>query len=105
MSTARAIIDAAIIAAELRLRPILMTSIAFILGVTAALLRDWSWSVWPAFGGAPQIVGGMILSTVLNLVFIPVLYVILKTVLGAFSGKPKTDSRKGTSTSNHGVRV
>ena len=35
------------------------------------------------------IVGGMVLSTVLNLFFIPVLYVILKTVLVRFSKKPQ----------------
>jgi HAE1 family hydrophobic/amphiphilic exporter-1 len=33
------------------------------------------------------IVGGMLFSTVLNLFFIPVLYVILKTVLVSFSSK------------------
>src|ERR1700722_750477 len=81
----RSIIDAAIEAAELRLRPILMTSIAFILGVGP---------LYFAPGAAPcgrhsvgtAIVGGMVLSTVLNLFFIPVLYVILKTILVRFSG-------------------
>jgi len=34
-------------------------------------------------------VGGMLLSTVLNLIFIPVLYVILSTLLLSFSPKPK----------------
>ena len=33
------------------------------------------------------IVGGMLLSTVLNLFFIPVLYVLLLTLLGKFSRK------------------
>ena len=40
------------------------------------------------------IVGGMVLSTVLNLFFIPVLYVILKTILVKFSGK-KVVTRSG----------
>ena len=36
-------------------------------------------------------VGGMLLSTILNLVFIPVLYVIMKSVLEFFSRKkPRT---------------
>ena len=35
------------------------------------------------------IVGGMVLSSVLNLFFIPVLYVILKTILVHFTSKPK----------------
>jgi len=32
-------------------------------------------------------VGGMLVSTILNLFFIPVLYVLLKTVLGVFVKK------------------
>ena len=35
------------------------------------------------------VVGGMVLSTVLNLLFIPVLYVLLKTFLGQFGGNKK----------------
>jgi len=34
------------------------------------------------------IIGGMTLSTILNLIFIPVLYVLLKTLLFRFSRKP-----------------
>jgi HAE1 family hydrophobic/amphiphilic exporter-1 len=33
------------------------------------------------------VVGGMLVSTILNLFFIPVLYVLLKTVLGLFAKK------------------
>ncbi|HTW47386.1 MAG TPA: efflux RND transporter permease subunit, partial [Acidobacteriaceae bacterium] len=33
------------------------------------------------------IIGGMLMSTVLNLFFIPVLYVMLQSLLGSFSGK------------------
>jgi HAE1 family hydrophobic/amphiphilic exporter-1 len=35
-----------------------------------------------------------VLSTILNLFFIPVLYVILKTILGKFSGKKAAPSRE-----------
>ncbi len=90
----KSIIDAAIEAAELRLRPILMTSIAFILGVLSALLRHRRRRLGRHSVGT-AIVGGMVLSTVLNLFFIPVLYVILKTILAAFSrkGKPLPPAR------------
>jgi len=80
----KSIIDAAIIAAELRLRPILMTSIAFILGVMPLYLAKGA-GAYGRHSVGTAIVGGMVLSTILNLVFIPILYVILKTFLALFS--------------------
>jgi len=84
----RSISDAAIEAAELRLRPILMTSFAFILGVFPLVFATGAGSLGRHSVGT-TIVGGMLLSTVLNLVFIPVLYVILSTLLASLKGKPK----------------
>ncbi len=83
----KTIIEAAIIASELRLRPILMTSIAFILGVMPLYLATGA-GAYGRHSVGTAIVGGMVLSTILNLIFIPVLYVILKTLLGMFSKKP-----------------
>jgi HAE1 family hydrophobic/amphiphilic exporter-1 len=76
----RSIPEAAVEAAELRLRPILMTSFAFILGVLPLVFATGAGSLGRQSVGT-TIVGGMLLSTVLNLVFIPVLYVILSQVL------------------------
>jgi HAE1 family hydrophobic/amphiphilic exporter-1 len=76
----RTIINAAIEAAELRLRPILMTSFAFILGVLPLYFASGAGKIGRHSVGT-AIVGGMLFSTVLNLFFIPVLYVIVKTVL------------------------
>ena len=76
----RSIAEAAIEAAELRLRPILMTSFAFILGVLPLVFASGSGALGRRSVGT-TIVGGMLLSTVLNLVFIPVLYVILSKLL------------------------
>jgi HAE1 family hydrophobic/amphiphilic exporter-1 len=84
----RSITEAAIEAAELRLRPILMTSIAFILGVGPLYFATGAGSYGRHSVGT-AIVGGMVLSTILNLFFIPVLYVLLKTFLGRFSRKVK----------------
>ncbi|HWY68842.1 MAG TPA: multidrug efflux RND transporter permease subunit [Terriglobales bacterium] len=85
----RSIIDAAIEAAELRLRPILMTSFAFILGVLPLYFATGAGRLGRHSVGT-AIVGGMLFSTVLNLFFIPVLYVIVKTLLTSTSSK-KTD--------------
>ena len=76
----RSIAEAAIEAGELRLRPILMTSFAFILGVLPLVFATGAGSLGRRSVGT-TIVGGMLLSTVLNLVFIPVLYVILSRLL------------------------
>jgi len=76
----RTIADAAIEAAELRLRPILMTSFAFILGVLPLYFATGAGALGRRSVGT-TIVGGMLLSTVLNLIFIPVLYVILSRLL------------------------
>ena len=89
----RTIIEAAIEAAELRLRPILMTSIAFILGVGPLYFATGA-GAYGRHSVGTAIVGGMVLSTILNLFFIPVLYVILKTILARFSGK-KPATRAG----------
>ena len=73
------IVDAAVEAARIRLRPILMTSLAFILGVMPLVVasgagREARHSVGTA------VAGGMIASTFLNLAFIPVLYVVVKSL-------------------------
>jgi HAE1 family hydrophobic/amphiphilic exporter-1 len=80
----RSIAEAAIEAGELRLRPILMTSFAFILGITPLVFATGAGALGRHSVGT-TIVGGMLLSTVLNLLFIPVLYVILSTLLSRFT--------------------
>jgi hydrophobic/amphiphilic exporter-1 (mainly G- bacteria), HAE1 family len=76
----RSIVDAAIEAGELRLRPILMTSFAFILGVLPLYFASGAGKLGRHSVGT-AIVGGMLFSTVLNLFFIPVLYVVVKSLL------------------------
>jgi HAE1 family hydrophobic/amphiphilic exporter-1 len=85
----RSIVDAAIEAARIRLRPILMTSLAFILGVMPLVFA----------GGAGQegrhsvgtaVAGGMLFATFLNILFIPVLYVVVQTIRGAGTKRPET---------------
>jgi HAE1 family hydrophobic/amphiphilic exporter-1 len=72
--------DAAVEAARIRLRPILMTSFAFILGVLPLVFASGAGSESRHSVGT-TVFGGMIVSTALNLFFIPVLYVIVKTML------------------------
>ena len=70
---------AAVEAARLRFRPILMTSLAFILGVMPLVVASGAGREARHSVGT-SVVGGMIASTFLNLAFIPVLYVVVKSV-------------------------
>ena len=71
------LIDAAVQAATIRLRPILMTSLAFILGVVPLVFATGAGENGRHSVGT-TVFGGMIMSTVLNLFFIPVLYLIIE---------------------------
>ncbi|HEV2117913.1 MAG TPA: multidrug efflux RND transporter permease subunit [Terriglobales bacterium] len=71
--------EAAVEAARIRLRPILMTSFAFILGVLPLVFASGAGQASRHSVGT-TVVGGMIVSTILNLLFIPVLYVIVKSL-------------------------
>src|SRR5208282_6087686 len=73
------ILDAAVEAARIRLRPILMTSFAFILGVLPLVFASGA-GAQSRHSVGTTVFGGMIVSTVLNLFFIPVLYVIVKSL-------------------------
>ena len=73
------ITDAAVEAARIRLRPILMTSLAFILGVMPLVVASGAGQEARHSVGT-TVAGGMIASTFLNLAFIPVLYVVVKSL-------------------------
>jgi multidrug efflux pump len=77
--------DAALQAARERLRPILMTSLAFVCGVfPLAIASGAGAAARTAIGTA--VVGGMVTATILAVFFVPVFFV---TVLRVFRVKPK----------------
>ncbi|TWA70083.1 multidrug efflux pump [Azospirillum brasilense] len=81
----RSVVQAAIEASRLRLRPILMTSIAFIMGVVPLVTSTGAGSeMRHAMGVA--VFAGMIGVTLFGLLLTPVFYVLLRTMVGA--GKP-----------------
>jgi HAE1 family hydrophobic/amphiphilic exporter-1 len=71
------LVEAAVQSASIRLRPILMTSLAFILGVVPLVFATGAGENGRHSVGT-TVFGGMIMSTVLNLFFIPVLYLIIE---------------------------
>lgn len=68
-------VQAAIEAARIRFRPIIMTSMAFILGIMPLVIAEGAGSAARHSMGT-AVFGGMIFSTVLNLFLIPVLYIL-----------------------------
>jgi HAE1 family hydrophobic/amphiphilic exporter-1 len=73
-------LEAAVEAARIRLRPILMTSLAFILGVVPLMLAEGAGAAGRVSVGT-TVFGGMIAATTLNLIFIPVLYVVVRAIV------------------------
>jgi HAE1 family hydrophobic/amphiphilic exporter-1 len=79
------VVQAAMRAAQTRLRPILMTSIAFIIAVIPLVFATGAGSAARHSLGT-VVFGGMLVSTFLNLAITPVLYVIIKSL--ELRGKP-----------------
>src|SRR3569833_1498737 len=75
----KSLIEAAMEASHLRFRPILMTSLAFILGVLPLVIAGGA-------GGASQraigtgVMGGMIAATTLGVFFVPIFFVVIRTL-------------------------
>jgi len=74
------VLDAAVEAARIRLRPILMTSLAFILGVMPLVLATGAGQEGRHSVGT-AVAGGMVFATFLNIIFIPILYVLVRTII------------------------
>jgi hydrophobe/amphiphile efflux-1 (HAE1) family protein len=87
----RGLIDATLEAVHLRLRPILMTSFAFILGVMPLVISTGAGSASRNAIGT-GVAGGMLAATVLGIFLIPVFYVVVRRIF------------KGTQATNAGAK-
>ena len=85
------IIDAAVEASRLRIRPILMTAFAFILGVFPLVIASGAGAAARNSIGT-VVFGGMLASTFLSLVIVPVLYVVVEFAREKTLGKKATES-------------
>jgi hydrophobic/amphiphilic exporter-1 (mainly G- bacteria), HAE1 family len=92
--------EAAQRAAETRLRPILMTSIAFVFGVTPLVFATGAGSAARNSLGT-VVFGGMICSSILNLFVTPTLYVIIASIEEKF--RPSRHGAGPAETGNGGV--
>lgn len=88
------LVESAITAARMRLRPILMTSLAFILGVLPLMLSKGAGAgAQNALGTA--VVGGMVSGTVLAIFFVPLFFVVVQRLFGRKSQAPATAPHAG----------
>ena len=73
------LVDATLTAVKLRFRPIIMTSLAFILGVLPLVLATGAGSASQRAIGT-GVMGGMITATVLAVFFVPVFFVVVRRI-------------------------
>jgi len=73
------VVDAAVEAARMRLRPILMTSMAFILGVVPLAISSGA-SSGSQHAVGTGVIGGMLTATVLAIFWIPMFYVVVSSL-------------------------
>src|SRR5262245_33125489 len=85
-------VDAAVEATRRRFRPILMTSIAFILGVVPLLTATGAGSASQQSLGT-VVFGGMIASTLLAIPFVPVFYIMMQRVSERLGSRSKLGKR------------
>jgi len=100
----RSAIESAIEAARLRLRPILMTSLAFIAGVTPLAISSGAGSGSQNDIGT-SVVGGMASATILAIFFVPLFYAGVRSVFKSRPDLPPPDNsvHSGQSHSGQGV--
>ncbi|QDD91178.1 efflux RND transporter permease subunit [Pseudomonas oryzihabitans] len=75
----KSVVDAAVEAARMRLRPILMTSMAFILGVVPLAISSGA-SSGSQHAVGTGVIGGMLTATVLAIFWIPMFYVLVSSL-------------------------
>jgi hydrophobic/amphiphilic exporter-1 (mainly G- bacteria), HAE1 family len=80
------LVDAALEAAKLRLRPVLMTSFAFILGCVPLWMASGSGSVGRQIMGT-VVIGGMLLASSVDILIVPALFVLIERLASRGRGK------------------
>ncbi len=82
------LVEAALAAARLRLRPILMTAFAFIFGMLPLWTAEGAGAVSRRVLGT-AVIGGMLAATIIAIFIIPVTFVVVERFSGLFGKKPE----------------
>ncbi len=96
------LIDAAVTASRLRLRPILMTSLAFGLGILPLVFASGASAETQAAIGV-GVFGGMVTATVLAIYFVPVFFVLVMSIQERFSASRKKATSKPQASNEESV--
>lgn len=88
----KSLVDSALEACRMRIRPIIMTSLAFILGVVPLSLASGA-GAGSAHSIGTGVVGGMLSSTVLAIFWIPLFYVVVSSLFKIKTHKEKEQAR------------
>jgi multidrug efflux pump len=78
-ASGKSLTEATLTAVKLRFRPIIMTSLAFILGVLPLVIATGAGSASQRAIGT-GVMGGMITATVLAVFFVPVFFVVVRSI-------------------------
>ncbi|AGI22269.1 RND multidrug efflux transporter MexB [Pseudomonas sp. ATCC 13867] len=90
----KGIVEAAVEACRMRLRPIVMTSLAFILGVVPLAISTGAGSGSQHAIGT-GVIGGMVTATVLAIFWVPLFYVVVSTLFKDAASKEQEATEKG----------
>lgn len=90
----RDLVEATLEAVHLRLRPILMTSFAFILGVLPLVVSAGAGSASQNAIGT-GVAGGMLAATILGIFFVPVFYVVVRRIFKHRPSRPTAPANPG----------
>jgi multidrug efflux pump len=95
----KGVIEAALAAAHLRFRPIIMTSLAFTLGVLPLALASGAGSASQRAIGT-GVIGGMLTGTALAVIFVPVFFVVVRSL---FKGSERQHRLDAAQAAQHGM--
>ncbi|POA54287.1 MULTISPECIES: efflux RND transporter permease subunit [unclassified Pseudomonas] len=90
----RSLIDAAVEACRMRLRPIIMTSLAFVLGVVPLATSSGA-GAGSQHAIGTGVIGGMLTATILAIFWVPLFFVVVSSM-----GRRKADQSETTANSN-----
>lgn len=99
-ATGKTLREATIDAARLRFRPILMTSLAFILGVLPLAISSGAGANARHSIGT-GVIGGMTFATIFGVIFIPLLFVVVRRIIGDKLDEQSKEYLEAQSSSGH----
>jgi multidrug efflux pump len=90
----KSVVESALAAAHLRFRPIVMTSMAFILGVLPLALAGGAGSASQRAIGT-GVIGGMVVGTFLAVFFVPIFFVVVRSIFKGSARQRAFDQHHG----------